>query len=110
MNYKTILFFRNDHERLRLDKPLVERTNLFIKDETRIEHVIELANIKFTIVEWLLALKLKYSNFVVIIQHAYSNKVNFVKFFFKSKKGKSGCRRGYEIQYKEIKKIARTNK
>ncbi len=99
------VFFRNDDVRDKLDKSLIEITDLCVKYNMPISHAVEPANVSKEVVNWLLEMKNKHGNLIEIIQHGYNHKLNYTKKIGgKLKKGEFGGDRTYEEQYNEIKK------
>lgn len=95
---KNLLFFRNDDVRNKLDKSLIEITNLFIEYNIPITHAVEPANITKEVVDWLIKARDENPNLVNIMQHGYAHaKKN------KYLKGEFGGQRTYEEQFHEIK-------
>ncbi len=92
-----IIFFRNDDVRNSLDKPLIDITDIFIKNKIPIIHAVEPANITPGVVDWLLEKRNSYPEIISIMQHGYDHKVkNNVK------KGEFGGQRTYDEQYQDI--------
>lgn len=93
------IIFRNDDVRGTLDNSLVEITNLFIKYQIPITHVIEPANVSDEVANWLLDLKLKHPGLIEIGQHGYDHKLKNDE-----RPGEFGGKRTYQEQFQEISK------
>jgi peptidoglycan/xylan/chitin deacetylase (PgdA/CDA1 family) len=94
----SILFFRNDDLRDKLDDSLIEITEIFIKNNIPLVHAVEPANITPEVVDWLVKIKQKKTDLIEIMQHGYDHKLKN-----KFKKGEFGGQRTYEEQLKDIK-------
>lgn len=93
-----IFFFRNDDVRGKLDKSLIEITNLFAERDIKICHAVEPANVSPEVVKWLIMEKEK--NNVEIIQHGYDHNVReLYPYGFEF-----GGKRDYNSQLEDIKK------
>ena len=94
----TTMFFRNDDVRGKLDKSLVEITNLFVDNQIPITHAIEPANVTPDVVEWLLSKKKENPHLIEIMQHGYDHTIKNLL-----KKGEFGGQRTYSEQFSDIK-------
>lgn len=87
------IYFRNDDVN-RLDRQLVDVTELFIEQEIPIIHAVEPANVESDTVEWLICLKRKYPRLVEIMQHGFDHKRRDL--------GEFGGNRPYEDQLRDL--------
>ena len=94
---KTIVTFRNDDVRDKLDQSLIDLTNVFIEYKIPITLAVEPANVTKEVADWVLDMKNKHPEIIEIMQHGFDHsKKN------KIEKGEFGGQRGFEEQYKEV--------
>ncbi len=93
------IFFRNDDVRHKLDKSLIEITELFIDKKIPITHAVEPANITKEVAEWLLETKKSNPDYIEIMQHGFDHSIKN-----KIIKGEFGGQRTYNEQYNDIKR------
>jgi len=97
------IFIRNDDVREKLDKSLLEITNICIRNEVPISHAVEPANVTKEVVDWLLQIKGEYPHLIEIIQHGYDHKIKYqITRFGKLRKGEFGGNRTFEDQYNDL--------
>lgn len=89
--------FRNDDVRNTLDKELIELVDIFTTNKVPITLAVEPANLTIEVVEWLKEIKIKFPEYIEIMQHGYDHSHKN-----KIRKGEFGGQRTYEEQYKDI--------
>ena len=97
------IFIRNDDVRQTLDHSLRQITELCIQNRFPISHTVEPANVSTEVIRWLLDMKQKFPEYIEIVQHGYSHKLNYQNLIGgKVKKGEFGGHRSYKEQFREI--------
>ncbi len=93
------IFLRNDDVRDRLDRELVDLTDLCIKYNVPISHAVEPANVTHDVVNWLMDVKKQNPGLIEIIQHGYDHNRKHPE-----EKMEFGGNRSYQDQLDTIRK------
>ncbi|MFH1119565.1 MAG: DUF2334 domain-containing protein [Bacteroidota bacterium] len=96
---KTVVFFRNDDVRDKLDESLIRLTEVCMKHGVSISHAVEPANVSEEVVDWLISQKKQFPGLVEIIQHGYDHNLANP-----GQKMEFGGNRSFDDQYKDLKK------